>query len=97
MKVFILIVLVIPFITEFLKKILGKTKNSPNIIVQALSWIVGVVLMVVCQLAGLSILQDVSILTAMLYGLFAALCANGIADTKIIQTFLLLFVKKEVI
>jgi len=94
MKVFILIVLVIPFITEFLKKILGKTKNSPNIIVQALSWIVGVFLMVICQLAGLSILQDVSILTAMLYGLFAALCANGIADTKIIQTFLGISVKK---
>lgn len=94
MKVFILIVLVIPFITEFLKKILGKTKNSPNIIVQALSWIVGVFLMVICQLVGLSILQDVSILTAMLYGFFAALCANGIADTKIIQSFLLLFKKK---
>ena len=94
MKIFILIVLVIPFITEFLKKILGKTKNSPNIIVQTLSWIVGVVLMVVCQLAGLSILQDESILTAMLYGLFAALCANGIADTKIIQSFLSLFKKK---
>lgn len=94
MKVFILIVLVIPFITEFLKKILGKTKNSPNIIVQALSWIVGVVLMVVCQLLGLSILQDVSILTTMLYGLFVALCANGIADTKIIQSFLSLFKKK---
>lgn len=94
MKIFILIVLAIPFITEFLKKILGKTKNSPNIIVQALSWIVGVVLMVVCQLVGLSILQDVSVLTAMLYGLFAALCANGLADTKIIQSFLLLFKKK---
>lgn len=94
MKVFILIVLVILFITEFLKKILGKTKNSPNIIVQALSWIVGAFLMVICQLAGLSILQDVSILTAMLYGLFAALCANGITDTKIIQWFLSLFKKK---
>lgn len=94
MKLFILIVLAIPFITEFLKKILGKTKNSPNIIVQALSWVVGVFLMVICQLAGLPILQDVSILTAMLYGLFAALCANGIADTKIIQWFLSLFKKK---
>lgn len=94
MKVFILIVLVIPFITEFLKKILGKTKNLPNIIIQALSWVVGVFLMVICQLAGLSILQNVSILTAMLYGLFAALCSNGIADTKIIQSFLLLFNKK---
>lgn len=94
MKVFILIVLAIPFITEFLKRILGKTKNSPNIIVQALSWIVGVVTMVIAQISGLTILQDVSILTAMLYGLFAALCANGIADTKIIQTFLGIFVKK---
>lgn len=95
MNVFILIVLAIPFITEFLKKILGKTKDSPNIIVQALSWIVGVFLMVIAQISGLAILQDVSILTAMLYGLFAALCANGIADTKIIQTFLLLFTKKK--
>lgn len=95
MNAFILIVSAILFITEFLKKILGKTKNSPNIIVQALSWIVGVFLTVICQLAGLSILQDVSILTAMLYGLFASLCANGIADTKIIQSFLLLFKKKD--
>ena len=96
MKVFILIVLAIPFITEFFKRLLGKTKNSPNIIVQTLSWIVAEVLtLVIIQISGLGILQDVSTLTAMLYGWFAALCANGIADTKIIQTFLLLFVKKK--
>lgn len=95
MNIFILIVLSIPFITEGLKYVLGKTRSTPNIIVQALSWIVGVVTMVIAQISGLSVLQDVSILTAMLYGLFAALCANGIADTKIIQTFLLLFKKKD--
>ena len=94
MKIFILIILLIPFITEFLKKVLGKTKHTANILVQAISWIVGVFSMIIAQVSGLQILQDVSIFTAMLYGLFAAFCANGIADTKIIQTFLLLFKKK---
>ncbi len=95
MLVFILIILIIPFITELLKTILGKTENSPDIIVQALSWIVGVITLVIAKITGLGVLQNVSILTAMLYGLFAALCANSIADTKIIQTLFLLFKKKD--
>ena len=95
MKTFIILVFVILLLTEWLKKALGKTKATPDIIVQALSWIVGAFTFLTCQVFGLKDLQNVSLFTSMLYGLFAALCTNGIADTKIIQTFLLLFKKKK--
>lgn len=82
------------FIVEFLKKILGKSQSTPNWAVQFMSWIVGLFLAVIAWYLDLGIFAGITWGLALLYGLGASLVANGIADTKIIQSIFSLFKKK---
>lgn len=87
------LVAAIPPVVEVFKKILGKTKASPNLTVQIFSWLVGVLLTVFAKLLGLGFLAALDWSGVILYGLGASLAANGVADTKIIQGFLKLLKK----
>jgi len=87
------LVATIPFLTEFFKKLLGKTESSPNLAVQIFSWVVGLFLAIMGKLLGLGYLAELSWLWVIVYGLGAALAANGVADTKIIVKIFKLFKK----
>lgn len=93
---FTALVAVIPIVTEFLKKLLGKTSVTPDWAVQALSWIVGLVISLFGYFFNLGFLAEATWYMALLYGFGASLAANGIADTKIIEWIFSLFKKKEV-
>lgn len=92
---FAALVAAIPVVTEFLKNILGKTSETPNAIVQVLSWVVGILLAMFGWWFKLGFLQGIEWYYALLYGFGASLAANGVADTKIIQWIFSLFVKKS--
>ena len=93
-SILIIIVLSIAVITEILKKVLGKNKDTLKIVTQALSWNVGILGTLAAHFCGLDILEGMPLFKVMAHGLFTAFCANGVSNTKIIQTFMLLFTKK---
>jgi hypothetical protein len=88
------LVLAIPIVSHFILRVLGKTKATHNIIVQVVTWGIGIGLTMVGWFLGLGFLVELSFWWAVLYGAGASLAANGVADTKIIQGILLLFQKK---
>lgn len=84
----------ISVVTEFLKKILKVYSETPNILVQALSWLVGIGLGVFGWWFDLGVLGSLGGYFSVFYGLGAAFISNGIADTKIIEGIFSLFGKK---
>lgn len=89
------LVLATPFITELLKKLLGKTTVTPNFAVQFTSWIAGISLTFILRAFGIGFLGGLGWFTALLCGLLISLAANGIADTKIISWIFSIFKKKN--
>lgn len=75
-------------ITEFLKKLLGKVKSTPDWAILALSWGTGLLLTMAGFFLKLGFLADVGAVQALIYGLAASLAANGLADTKILQAII---------
>lgn len=92
-QTFASLVAIIPFLTEFFKKVLGKTEASPSLAVQIFSWVVGLFLAIMGKLLGLGFLAELSWIWVIAYGMGAALAANGVADTKIIKRIFALFQK----
>jgi hypothetical protein len=88
------LVAVIPVVTEFIKKLLGKTSDTNNQLVQVLAWITGIAITMFGWFFHLGFLSGLEWWLALLYGFGASLAANGIADTKIIQAVISLFGKK---
>ena len=86
-------------LTEGLKRILGTYKYTPNILIQILSWSVGLILTMFGWIVNLGFLAGLPWYHALLYGLGASLVANGVADTKllqkIIEVIIYLFGKKQ--
>lgn len=91
---FVSLTAAIPVVVEFLKRLLGKTKATPNWLVQVFSWIVGIILALVGWVFHLGFLAGIDWYWAIIYGFGATLAANGVADTKIIQWIFSLFNKK---
>lgn len=91
---FTILVLVTPFLTEIFKKLLGKTKVTPNFAIQLVSWVTGILLTFILRWIGIGFLGGLGWFTTILCGLLIALASNGIADTKIISRIFSLFSKK---
>ncbi len=88
------LVAAVPIVMEFLNKLFGKTSETPNVLVQVLSWIVGLIMTMFGWFFNLGFLADITWQYALLYGFGVSLAANGVADTKIIQWIFSLFIKK---
>lgn len=84
----------IPVVVHIVLKMLKKDTETPNLVVQIISWLTGLALTIFGWSLNLGFLADVSWYWALLYGLAASLAANGIADTKIIVGIFSLFKKK---
>lgn len=85
----------IPLVVEAIKKLINKTRSTPNIMIQILSWVTGVALALIGWYFDLGFLAEIEWGMALLYGLGASLAANGVADTKIIQWIFSLLAKKN--
>ena len=86
------IVAVIPVIVEAVKGFLPK---MPSIVIQILSWIVGIGICMFGWWQHLGFLDGLDWYIALLYGLGSGLAANGIADTGLIQWIIGLFASKK--
>nr|DAH03305.1 MAG TPA: holin [Caudoviricetes sp.] len=86
------IVAVIPVIVEAVK---GFFPKMPSIVIQILSWIVGIGICMFGWWQHLGFLDDLDWYIALLYGLGSGLAANGIADTGLIQWIIGLFASKK--
>ena len=82
------------FLVEGVKKLIGKTTDTPNWIVQVTAWGVGVILALLGWITDAGFLGAVTWQWALIYGFGASLAANGVADTKIVLWVLSLFKKK---
>ncbi len=91
---FVALVAAIPVVVEFLKNLFGKTKATPNWLVQVFSWGTGIVMTMFGWFLQLGFLGGLTWYWALLYGFGASLAANGVADTKIIEWIFSLFRKK---
>lgn len=91
---FVALVASIPVVVEFLKKLFRVTSETPNWIVQLLSWGVGIVMTLFGWYFNLGFLESLTWYWAIIYGFGASLAANGVADTKIIEWIFSLFIKK---
>lgn len=91
---FVALVAAIPVVVEFLKKLFRVTSETPNWIVQLLSWGVGIVMTLFGWYFNLGFLESLTWYWAIIYGFGASLAANGVADTKIIEWIFSLFIKK---
>lgn len=78
------LVAIIPVVFEFLKNLFGKTENTPNWIVQTLSWVTGLAIAMFGWYFNLGFLANIQWYWALIYGFGATLAANGVADTKIL-------------
>ena len=72
-------------IVEFLKKLIGKSTHTPNIIVQAISWATGLLVTMIGWKLQLGFLQGMGVASALMYGLASTLAANGIGSTKVLS------------
>lgn len=91
---FVALVAAIPVVVEFLKNLFGKTKETPDWLVQLLSWVTGLIMTIFGWYFNLGFLSEVTWYWALVYGFGASLAANGVADTQIIQWIFSLFRKK---
>jgi len=91
---FVALVASIPIVVEFLKNLFGKTKETPNWLVQLLSWGTGIAMTIFGWFLNLGFLEGLTWEWALIYGFGASLAANGVADTKIIEWIFSLFRKK---
>lgn len=86
------IVAAVPVVTELLK---GFFPKLPPIAVQVLSWVVGAALCMFGWWQELGFLAGQQWYIALLYGLGSGLCANGIADTGLVDWLIGLFKNKK--
>lgn len=91
---FVALVAAIPVVVEFLKNLFGKTTDTPDWLVQLLSWVTGLIMTIFGWYFNLGFLAEVTWYWALIYGFGASLAANGVADTQIIQWIFSLFRKK---
>ena len=91
---FVALVAAIPIVVESLKNLFGKTKETPNWLVQLLSWGTGMIMTMFGWSLNLGFLEGLTWEWALIYGFGASLAANGVADTKIIEWIFSLFRKK---
>lgn len=95
------LVLLIPLVVELLKTILFNLTDRhwfgddfKKHWTLLFSWGVGILVTLGGWFLGLGFLEGISIWMAILYGFGAVLCANGVADTQIVQ-FIFSFLKKR--
>ena len=81
---FAAMVAVIPVVVEFFRTKL----NMSGLALQILSWAMGVVIAVAAYFLNMGIFAGILLWHALVIGAGAALAANGIANTGIIQTIL---------
>ena len=86
------IVAAVPVVTELLK---GFFPKMQSIVVQLVSWAVGIALCMFGWWQGLGFLAGQQWYVALLYGLGSGLCANGIADTGLVDWLIGLFKNKK--
>lgn len=86
------VVAAVPVVTELLK---GFFPKMPPIAVHLVSWTVGIALCMFGWWQGLGFLAGQQWYTALLYGLGSGLCANGIADTGLVDWLIGLFRDKK--
>ena len=91
---FVALVAAIPVVVELLKNLFGKTKATPDWLVQGLSWGTGIAMTMFGWGLHLGFLDGLTWYWALIYGFGASLAANGVADTKIIEWIFPLFRKK---
>ncbi len=85
------LVVVIPVITEFVKRGLRLDSSTPDWIKQLLSWLVGIVVTLFGWYFSLGFLAGIPFLHALIWGFGVSLASNGVADIKIIQWIFNLF------
>ena len=88
---FAALVAIIPFLTELFKKIPG----IPSLVVQIISWLLGVILALIGWKFNLGFLEGLTWWVAALYGAGAGLVANGVFDTGVIDWILGIFGKNK--
>lgn len=92
------LVAAIPLLVEMLRKLLtqtgGKLTQTEKLILQIVSWVVGVALAFFGWYFNLGFLSGLTWYYVLMYGVGASLAANGVADTKLIKALFALFQKK---
>ena len=91
-ETFFSLVAFIPVAVQLLRKVF--MPYAKGLEVQIFSWAVGILITIAGRLLNLGFLAELSIWTAMLYGVGASLAANGVFDTGIITAIFGLFGKK---
>lgn len=80
------------FLVEVIKKYAANLKGVP---LQIVSWGIGMVITIILWAFHIGFVADVTWYVAVMYGIGATLVANGLADTKLIQSIIALFSKKK--
>ena len=91
---FVGLVAAIPVVVEFFKNLFGKTKATPDWVVQVFSWETGIIMTMFGWFLHLGFLDGLTWYWALIYGFGVSLAANGVADTKIIEGIFSLFRRK---
>lgn len=91
---FAALVAVIPFVVEFVKKIVPAVTKSSRV-TQIVSWIIGIAVTFAGWFMHLGFLDGVAWQTALLYGIGASLCANGVADVGLVQWIVAMIAPKK--
>ena len=79
---------VIPFVTEFIKKLVPGASSFVN---QFISWMTGIAITALVWVLGIGFLKGMEWYVMLLYGLGASLVANGIFDTGLVSWIIGLF------
>lgn len=79
-------------LVEAIKKYFPTLKKVP---LQLVSWGIGLVIILILWVFRIGFVADVTWYVAVMYGIGGTLVANGVADTKLIQSIIALFSKKK--
>lgn len=86
------LVAIIPLVVEGIKKLF---KNAPSIVIQIVSWVIGILITMLGWWLHLGFLDGMQWYIALAYGVGVSLAANGVADTGLIQWIISLFANKK--
>ena len=74
-------------VTGFIKN-LFKTKGTPKLFIQIMSWIIGVILALIAFKLNLGFFSELNLVESLIYGVGASLASNGVARTGLLKTII---------
>lgn len=89
-------VLSIPVVMEAIKSTGIFTPHIPKIVIQIVSWVLGLIMAAIAWKLELGIFAGITIQKALLYGFGGSLMSNGVANTKVVKLLFSIFKSKSV-